>query len=106
METVYAILYYLNKLDFTDKVNDDNFENLRCVNRILVGEFEDYNLYKLIQVLCLVDLLLILTTTNTLDDVLDSKHTLRGMIFYLFNFKRFVNKKQGSKLTIKIYSNQ
>ena len=41
METVYDVLYYLNQLDFTDKVNDDDFENLRCVKRILVKEFED-----------------------------------------------------------------
>ena len=34
METVYDILYYLNKLDFTDKANYDVFENLRCVKRI------------------------------------------------------------------------
>ena len=51
METVYDVLYYLNKLDFTDKVNDDDFENLECVKRILVREFEEYNLDKLIQVL-------------------------------------------------------
>ena len=33
METVFDILYYLNKLDFTEKVNDDDFENLRCVKK-------------------------------------------------------------------------
>ena len=75
------MLYYLTKLDFTDKVNDDDFENLRCVKRILVRDFEDYNLDKLIQVLCLVDRLMVLTTTGTLDDVLDSTHTLRENIF-------------------------
>ena len=46
MDTIYAVLYYLNKLDFTDKVNDDDLENSRCVKRILVREFEDYNLEK------------------------------------------------------------
>ena len=48
METIYDVLYYLNKLDFTDKINGDDFENLRCVKRILVKEFEHYNISKLI----------------------------------------------------------
>ena len=97
METVYDVLYYLNKLDFTDKVNDDDFENLGCVKRKLVRESEDYNLDKLIQVLCLVDRLRVLTTTRTLNDVLDSTNTLRENIFYLTNFKDFVN---GNEETI------
>ena len=40
METKNDVLYYKNKLHFTDKVNDDDFENLKCVRRILVREFE------------------------------------------------------------------
>ena len=94
METLYDVLYCLNKLDFTDKVNDDDFENLRCVKRILFREFEDYNRDKLIQVLCLVDRLMVLITTGTLDHVLDSTHTLSENIFYLINFKHFVNKNE------------
>ena len=88
------ILSYLNKLDFTNEVTDADFENLRCLKRILVREFEYYNLDKLIQVLCLVDSLMVLTRTGTLDDVLDSTHTLRENIFYLINFKHFLNKNE------------
>ena len=55
METVHDILYYLNKLVFTDNVNDSDYENLRCVKTILVKEFEDYNVPKLIDVLSIVD---------------------------------------------------
>ena len=44
METVYDILHYLNKLDFTDNVNDSDYENLRYAKGILVNEFEDYNI--------------------------------------------------------------
>ena len=51
METINDVLYYLNYLDFGGKVNDDDYENLGCVKRILVREFEEYNLNKLIQVL-------------------------------------------------------
>ena len=99
------IYYYLNKLDFTDKVNDDDFEKLRCVKRILDREFEEYNLYKLREILCLVDRLMVLTTTGILDHVLDSTHTLREKFFYLIGFKHFVNKKRRKKLTMKTYSN-
>ena len=55
MEAIYDVLYYLNKLEFTDKMNDTDFENLRCVQRILVKEFEEYNISKLIDVLSIVD---------------------------------------------------
>ena len=41
MERIYDVLYYLNKLDFNDKINDDDFENRRCVERIMVKEFEN-----------------------------------------------------------------
>ena len=53
METIYDLLYYLNKLDFTGDVNDSDYENLRCAKRILVNVFEDYNVRKLIDVLSL-----------------------------------------------------
>ena len=33
METIYDVLYYLNKLDFTDKIIDDDFENFRCAKK-------------------------------------------------------------------------
>ena len=62
--------------------------------RILVREFKDYKPDKLIQVLCLVDPSIALTTTGTLDDVLNSTNTSRENIFYLINFKHFVNKNE------------
>ena len=33
METINDVLYYLNTLDFNDKINDDDFETLRCVKK-------------------------------------------------------------------------
>ena len=87
METIFDVLYYLNKLEFTDKVNDDHLENLRCVKITLAREFEDYNLDKLTQILCLVDRFMVLTTTGTLNDVLDSTYTLSENIFHLINLE-------------------
>ena len=69
METIYDVLYYLKKLVFTDKITDDDFENLRCVDRILVEDFEDYNISKLIGVLNIVDNLFITLTVGGLQDI-------------------------------------
>ena len=63
METINDVLFFLYKLDFTDKVNDDDFEIFGCLQRILVREFEDYILDKLMQVLCLLGRSVVLTTT-------------------------------------------
>ena len=87
METVYDILYYLNKLDFTDNVNDNDYENLRCAKGILVNEFEEYNIPKLIDVSSLVDNLFITLTVGELQDVLNNTDTLRENILFLNSFK-------------------
>ena len=92
METINDVLYYLNKGDFTDNVNNDDLENLRCVKRKIVKEFQDCNPNKLIQVLNLADHLFILITTGSLDDIPDGTQTLGENIFYLISFKHFVNK--------------
>ena len=86
METKNDVLYYLNKLDFTDILNDTDFENLRCGKRILVKEFEDYNLSKLVDVLSIVDKLFIKLTVGELQRILNKTGTLRGNILYLINF--------------------
>ena len=121
METIYDVLYYLNKLDFTDNKNDTDFENLRSVKRILVKEFEDCNMPKLYDVLSIVDILFITLTVGELQDILNKTDTLRIKILNLIRFKHFVNKNEEicnqnysskcfifneiNKLTIKIYSN-
>ena len=84
METIYDVLYYLNKLDFTDNVNDDDYENLRCVKRILVKNFEGYNIPKLIDVLIIADNLFITLTVSELQDILIKTDTLREK-YFIFN---------------------
>ena len=80
-ETKNDVLYYSIKLDFSDKIHDDDYENLGCVKRIKVKEFEVYILNKLIQFLNLVDHLFVLITIGILDDSLDGTHTLTEDIF-------------------------
>ena len=89
METINDVLYYLNKLDCTDNTNDTDFENLRFVKRILVKEFEDYYVSKLIDVLSIVDDLFVTLTVGETQDILSKTDTLREKILYLFSFKHF-----------------
>ena len=77
METINDVLYYVNKLDFTDNVNDSDYENLRCVKRVLVEEFEDYNVLKLIDVSSSVDKSFFTLTIGGLQDLLIRTETLR-----------------------------
>ena len=90
METINVVLYFLNKLDFTDNVNDTDFENLRCVKRILVKEFEDCIVPKLIDNLSVVDNLFITLTVAGSQDILIKTDTLREIILHLTSFKHFV----------------
>ena len=90
METINDVLYYLNKFGFTDNKNDTNFENLRCVKKILVKEFADYNVSKLIDVFGIVDNLFITLTVGELQDILNKTDTFRENISYLISFKHFV----------------
>ena len=73
---------YLNKLGLTDNVDDNDSENLRCIPRILVLEFEDYNLPKLIGVLCIVDNLIVNLTVSKLQDILIKTDTIREISFF------------------------
>ena len=90
METVHDILYYLNKLDFSDNMNDSDCENLRCGKRTLVEEFVDYIVPKLIDVLHIVDNIIVTLTVGGLQDILIKTDTLREKILYLISFKLFV----------------
>ena len=78
MNDVNEILCFLNELVFTDRMNDDNIENLRCVKQHLFIEFEDCNSSKLIQTLNIIDEINVLIMTNSLDSGLEKKQTLYG----------------------------
>ena len=92
METKNDVLYYLKKIDFTDKVNDDDIENLRCVKEILVSGF-NYNIPKLIDVSNLVDNLFISLMIGEFPDILIETDTLGENILYLISFKHFVESR-------------
>ena len=90
MKTIYDALYYLNKLDFSDNLNDTDSESLRCFKRILARELEDYNISKLIDVLNVVDKLFLTINFGEVQEILDKTNTLGEDILYLISFKHFV----------------
>ena len=83
LETVNDVLYHLKKLDFTDNVNDSDYENLRCAKKVLVKEFEEYNAPKLFGVLSIVDNFFITLTVGGLQNILIKTDTLRE-VFLIF----------------------
>ena len=91
METMKNVLRFLNELGFTDNMNDDQIEKLRCIKQRLVFEFEDYNVSKLIYALDIIDEPNILNMVNILNARLEKTNCLREVIFYLISLKHFVD---------------
>ena len=90
MEAIYDVISYLNKFDFTDNVNDSDYENLRCIRRKQVNEFESNNIHLLIDVSCLVDSSIITLTIGKLQDILNKTNALREKKSYLISFTHFI----------------
>ena len=91
MKTIIDLLCFLNELDFTDKLNNDCFEKLDEIKRIVVRNFEDYNIPKMIYALNFVDEISLSVMTNELDYRSERTDSLRSVILYLTSFKHFVD---------------
>ena len=68
--------------------------------RILVNEFEDYNISKLIDVSSIVDNLFITFTVGGLQDILYKTDTLTENILFFISFKHFVKSNGKSDYSI------
>ena len=90
------VLCFLNELDFVDKLDNDCLEKLLEVKRMMVREFEDYNMPKMIHALNIIDEIQLSNVTNDLDCRLERTDSLRSVNFYLISLKHFVdtNNKQ------------
>ena len=93
------VLYFLKEIHFVDKVDNDCFENLDKVKRMLVIEFEDYDIPKKINALSIVDEIKLSDMVNDLDHMLERTDSLRSVIFQLIGVKHLVDeyKKQEDK---------
>ena len=72
---------FSNELDFTDKLIIDCFENLDEIKRMVVREFEDYNISKMVYALNIFDKIKLLNVTDDLEYHLERSESLRSVIF-------------------------
>ena len=61
------------------------------VKKVIVREFEDYNISKMIYALNIIDEIKPSDVTNNLDCQLERTDSLRSVIFHLISFKHLVN---------------
>ena len=94
--TINEILFFLNELDFTDKLSDDQREKIRLVKNIIVEKFEDVNFSRMLITLNIIDDIELSYVTN-IDDVdyrPERTQSLGSNIFYLLSFKDLVDSKK------------
>ena len=85
------VLCFLSELDFVDKQDNDCLEKLVEVKKVIVREFEDYNISQMIHVLNIIDEIQLSRMTNDLYFRLERTDSLRSNIFYLISFKHLVD---------------
>ena len=85
------VLCFLNELDFVDNLDYDYLEKLVEVKRMMVREFKDYNISKMIFALNITDEIKLSDVTNDLDHRLERTEPLRSKIFYLIRFTHLVD---------------
>ena len=101
MNKMRCVLCSLNEFDFTDRLDDDCLEKRDGVKGLLVREFEDYDVPKMIYALNILDELKLSYVTNDLDYHLKRTETLRSVIFCLISFKHVAdtdNNQEDKKL--------
>ena len=62
-----VLLFFLNELDFADKLDNDYLEKMADVKKMMVREFEDYNISKMIYALNIIDEIKLSNVTNASD---------------------------------------
>ena len=85
------VLCFLNDFGFADKLDNDCLEKLVDVKKMMVREFEDYILPKMVHVLNIIGNIQLSSVTNDLDSPLERIDSLRSTFFYLISFKHLVD---------------
>ena len=75
------LLYFLNELDFAEKLDNEYLEKMVEVEKMMVREFEVYNISKIIYALKIIDEMKLSDVTNGLDHRLERTDSLRSVIF-------------------------
>ena len=75
------LLYFLNELDFAEKLGNEYLEKMVEVEKMMVREFEVYNISKIIYALKIIDEMKLSDVTNGLDHRLERTDCIRSVIF-------------------------
>ena len=83
MKTVNQVLFFLNKVDFTPYLKDDDHQKLRCIKQVLTDEFQDVDSDKIMNMLIVVDDLYISFVTQEFQSVVGLTNMLRAILSHL-----------------------
>ena len=99
METRKDVLCFLNELVFADKLNNNDLEKLAHVKKVVVKEFAEYNISKMIYALNIINEIKPSDVTNDVDHQLERTESSRSIIFYSISFRHLAGiiKKQENK---------
>ena len=78
-------------IDFVDKLDIDYLEKLVVVKKMMIREFEDYDISKMIYALNIIDETKLSNVTNDLDHRLEGTDSLSSVVFYLVSFDHVVD---------------
>ena len=93
--TTIEVLYFLNEIDFSDKLDNNQLEKTKQSKKTIVPEFEDVKSNKKIHSLNLIDDIDMSFVTNNdgIDYRAERTQSLRSNIFYLLSFKQLADTK-------------
>ena len=82
METMKDVLCFLNELDFVDKLDNDYLEKMVEVKKMMVREFEKYDISKMTYALDIIDEIKLTDVTNDLDHRLERTESLTSLSLF------------------------
>ena len=87
---------FSKRTGFCRQTSNNCLKKLLNVKKVMVREFEDYNISKILYAFNIIDELKLSGATNDLDHRLERTDSLRSGVFYLISFKHLVdtNNKQ------------
>ena len=89
---IIEVLYFLNEVDFSDKLDTDQLEKIEKIKTTIEKEFEDKNLSKMLHTLNTIDDIekTYVTNNDDIDHRAERTQSVRSNIFYLVSFKQLV----------------
>ena len=98
------VLCFINEPNFTDNSDNDYLQKLVEVKKMMVREFDDYNISKMTHALNIIHEIKLSNVNNALDYRFERTDSLRSVVSCLINFKHLVvtnNKQVAAKSCLK-----